>query len=195
MLAPDAKERIRELYGPEFLIERPLLRAIRSARAPVLLIDELDRADDEFEGFLLELLSDYTVTVPELGTLRAASTPMVIITSNRTRELHDALRRRCCFQWLDVPGPDREERIIRLRAPHVPAALASSVAVATARIRTFELLKPPGAAEAIDWANALAVLGADAVTSRAAQETLGWLLKNRDDVERVRAALPEVVVE
>ncbi len=185
----DVRARTAELYGPEFLVERPLLRAIRAGARAVLLIDELDRADDEFEAFLLEVLSDYTVTVPEVGTIAANEPPVVVVTSNRTRELHDALKRRCLYHWIDVPDVERETAIIRLRAPEVPAALARSVAEAVARLRGLDLVKPPGAAEAIDWARALAVLGAGEAVGAPAHETLGWVVKNRDDLHRAATAL------
>jgi MoxR-like ATPase len=184
-----AAERVKELYGPEFLVERPLLAAIRAGAGAVLLIDELDRADDEFEAFLLEVLSDFTVTVPELGTIEASEPPAVVITSNRTRELHDALKRRCLYHWIDFPDLEREVEIIRLRAPNVSEALARSVAETVARLRAFDLVKRPGAAEAIDWAEALALLGAEAAQGEAAQATLGWVVKNRDDTARVEAEL------
>jgi MoxR-like ATPase len=189
----DVSQRVAELYGPDFLLERPLLRALRSGSSAVLLIDELDRADDEFEAFLLEVLSDFAVTVPELGTIAAAEPPAVVITSNRTRELHDALKRRCLYHWIDFPDVEREVAIIRLRAPEVCEALARSVALAVERLRELDLLKPPGAAEAIDWAQALALLGAGSVDGDAGRETLGWALKNREDLRRVEAALPELV--
>jgi MoxR-like ATPase len=181
----DPKERVAELYGPDFLIERPLLRAIRAGSSAVLLIDELDRADDEFEAFLLEALSDYTVTVPEIGTIAAAEPPVVVVTSNRTRELHDALKRRCLYHWIDFPDLEREVEIVRLRAPGVSEALARSVATAVGRLRAMELTKPPGVAEAIDWAQALALLGADSAEGDAGEETLGWAVKNREDLHRV----------
>jgi MoxR-like ATPase len=192
-MAADGSAGTADLYGPEFLLERPLLKAIRAGGSAVLLIDELDRADDEFEAFLLEALSDYAVTVPELGTIAADAPPIVIITSNRTRELHDALKRRCLFHWIDFPDREEEARIIRLRAPEVGDRLAASVARAVERIRGLDLIRLPGAAEAIDWARALAILGADAVTSEAARATLGWAIKNRDDMRRVELALPELV--
>jgi MoxR-like ATPase len=190
-LEPDA--RLRELYGPDFLVERPLLRAIRAGRKAVLLIDELDRADDEFEAFLLEVLSDYTVTVPELGTIAAAEPPVVVVTSNRTRELHDALKRRCLYHWIDFPDLDREVEIIRLRAPGVSEALARSVAEAVERLRGLDLVKRPGAAEAIDWARALSLLGTESVDGDGAREALGWVVKNREDLRRVEAELPELL--
>jgi MoxR-like ATPase len=188
----DPERRIAELYGPDFLLERPLLRAIRAGSTAVLLIDELDRGDDEFEAFLLEVLSDYTVTVPELGTIAADEPPAVVITSNRTRELHDALKRRCLYHWIDFPDLEREVAIVRLRSPDVSDALARSVAVAVARLRELDLLKRPGIAEAIDWASALSLLGAQSVDGRAARETLGWVVKSHEDLLRVEAALPEL---
>jgi MoxR-like ATPase len=189
----DVRAHASELYGPDFLVERPLLKAIRSGAGAVLLIDELDRADDEFEAFLLEILSDYTVTVPEIGTIAAAEPPAVVVTSNRTRELHDALKRRCLYHWIEFPDLEREVEIIRLRAPEVSAQLALSVAEAVQRLRELDLVKPPGAAEAIDWARALALLGADAASGPNALQTLGWAVKNRDDLRTVEAALPEAL--
>ena len=165
----DVSAAVAELYGPEFLLERPLLRALRAGPSAVLLIDELDRADDEFEAFLLEILSEFAVTVPELGTIAADDPPAVVITSNRTRELHDALKRRCLYHWIDFPDLEREVAIIRLRAPEVSDGLARSVAGAVARLRGLDLLKPPGAAEAIDWAQALALLGAASADGEAAR--------------------------
>jgi MoxR-like ATPase len=189
----DPEQRVGELYGAEFLVERPLLKAIRSGAAAVLLIDELDRADDEFEAFLLEVLSDFAVTVPELGTIAASEPPAVVITSNRTRELHDALKRRCLYHWIDFPDLEREVQIIRLRAPGVSERLARSVAAAVAALRELDLVKRPGAAEAIDWAQALAHLGAESMDGEAAHETLGWAVKNREDLRRVETALPELL--
>jgi MoxR-like ATPase len=185
----DVSQRVAELYGPDFLLERPLLKALRAGSSAVLLIDELDRADDEFEAFLLEVLSEFAVTVPELGPIAAEEPPAVVITSNRTRELHDALKRRCLYHWIDFPDLEREVAIIRLRAPDVSEALARSVALAVARLRELELLKPPGAAEAIDWAQALAVLGASSADGAAGLETLGWAVKNHDDLRRVEEVL------
>jgi MoxR-like ATPase len=187
--AGEVREHLRELYGPEFLIERPLLRALRAGSGAVLLIDEVDRADDEFEAFLLEVLSDFSVTVPELGTIAAAEPPIVVVTSNRTRELHDALKRRCLYHWIDFPTVEREVAIVRLRAPEVPEALARSVADAIARLRGLDVVKPPGVAEAIDWARALALLGADGAEGSAGRETLGWVLKNHEDLRRAEAEL------
>ena len=185
----DVGARVAELYGPEFLLERPLLRALRAGDGAVLLIDEVDRADDEFEAFLLELLSDFQVTIPEIGTVSADAPPTVVITSNRTRELHDALKRRCLYHWIEFPDLEREVAIIRLRAPGASEPLARSVAEAVARLRGLDLVKPPGAAEAIDWAQALSHLGADSAGGQAGRETLGWAVKNREDLRRVEAAL------
>jgi MoxR-like ATPase len=187
--AGEVRDHVAELYGPEFLIERPLLRALRAGSHAVLLIDEIDRADDEFEAFLLEVLSDFSVTVPELGTIAAEEPPVVIVTSNRTRELHDALKRRCLYHWIDFPSFEREVAIVRLRAPEVSESLARSVADAVARVRALDVAKPPGIAEAIDWARALALLGADGASGAAGRETLGWALKNHDDLRRVEAEL------
>ena len=191
----DPGRRVAELYGAEFLLERPLLRAIRAGAGAVLLIDELDRADDEFEAFLLEILSDYSVTVPELGTISAQEPPAVVITSNRTRELHDALKRRCLYHWIDFPDLEREVEIIRLRAPDVSEPLARSVAGAVMRLRELDLVKRPGAAEAIDWAQALAHLDAESADGAAARETLGWAVKNREDLQRVEPVLAELLHE
>jgi MoxR-like ATPase len=189
----DPERRLAELYGREFLLERPLLRALRVGSGAVLLIDELDRADDEFEAFLLELLSDFSVTVPEIGPFVADEPPAVIVTSNRTRELHDALKRRCLYHWIDFPDVEREAAIVRVRAPEVSAALARSVAEAVARLRSLELAKRPGAAEAIDWARALALLGVESLDVDAARATLGWVVKNEDDLRAVGARLDELV--
>jgi MoxR-like ATPase len=191
----DPKERVHELYGSEFLLERPLLRAIKAGSQAVLLIDELDRADDEFEAFLLEVLSDFTVTVPELGTMHADEPPAVVITSNRTRELHDALKRRCLYRWIDFPDLAREIEIIRLRVPDVSEQLARAVAMAVESLRRMDLIKPPGAAEAIDWAQALSILGAESVNGDAGKATLGWAIKNHDDLRRAEEALPELLHE
>jgi MoxR-like ATPase len=182
-------ERVAELYGPEFLLERPLLRAIRAGARAVLLIDELDRADDEFEALLLEVLSDFTVSVPELGTMKAEEPPVVVITSNRTRELHDALKRRCLYHWIDFPDLEREVEIVRLRVPGAEETLARSVAAAVERLRAADLVKPPGVAEAIDWAQALLVLGAERAEGQRASDTLGWAVKNREDLRRAEEVL------
>jgi MoxR-like ATPase len=182
-----------EIFGPRFLVERPLLQAVRAGDRAVLLIDEIDRADDEFEAFLLEMLSDFQVTVPELGTIRAERPPAVVLTSNRTRELHDALKRRCLYHWIDYPSPEREVEIIAARAPAVPADLARRVAVAVERIRTFDLVKRPGVAETIEWAKALAFLGADRLERDSVEVTLGTVVKDHDDLVRIRDELGLIV--
>ena len=178
-----------ELYSERFLVRRPLLRAIDHGEGPppVLLIDEVDRADDEFEAFLLEVLSDYAITIPELGTFRAAVPPLVVITSNRTRDVHDALKRRCLYHWVDHPDFEREVAIVQLRAPDVPDSLAREVAGAVETMRGLGLYKPPGVAESIDWALALAALGRATLDEQAVKATLGTVLKYREDAERVRA--------
>jgi len=183
------------LYGPEFLVERPLLHAIRAGSSAVLLVDELDRADDEFEAFLLEILSEFAVTVPEVGRVAATTPPAVVVTSNRTRELHDALKRRCLYHWIDHPHLDREVAIVRARAPHVSESLARDVAEAVARLRELDLAKLPGVAETIDWANALAFLGADGLTEPLAADTLGAVVKDHEDQQLVSARLAQVVGE
>jgi MoxR-like ATPase len=189
----DVERRVAELYGPEFLVERPVLRALKAGRRALLLIDELDRADDEFEAFLLEVLSDFAVTIPEVGTVAAEEPPAVVITSNRTRELHDALKRRCLYHWIDFPDLEREVEIIRLRAPGASEALARAVAQAVAGLRDLGLVKPPGVAESIDWAQALSHLVGDEVSEEAAVATLGWAVKNREDLRRAEQALPELL--
>ncbi|HVD31135.1 MAG TPA: MoxR family ATPase [Methylomirabilota bacterium] len=192
--ANDARERI---YSERFLIKRPLLEAIAGdGPPPVLLIDEIDRADEEFEAYLLELLSDFQITVPELGTFRAAVPPPVIITSNRTREIHDALKRRCLYQWIDYPTVDRELAIVARRLPDVPTRLARSVVAVVQALRRDDLFKRPGVAETLDWAMALAALGTDVLDEAAIDGTLGVILKYEEDVSRVRAELlPSLVAE
>jgi MoxR-like ATPase len=184
---------IDDLFGGAFLVERPLLDAIRTGPGAVLLIDELDRADDEFEAFLLEVLSEFAVTVPEVGRIAATRPPAVVITSNRTRELHDALKRRCLYHWIDHPSLEREVAIIRTRAPGVRESLAREVATAVERLRTLEVAKRPGVAETIDWANALSFLGADKLESETALETLGAVVKDHEDQQVVAAHLQEVL--
>jgi MoxR-like ATPase len=188
-----AEANVEDLFGPSFLVERPLLAAIHAGPRAVLLVDELDRADDEFEAFLLEILSEFAVTIPEIGRIAAEEPPAVIVTSNRTRELHDALKRRCLYHWIDHPALEREIEIIRARAPEVPEALARDVAVAVNRLRGFDLAKRPGVAETIDWANAVAFLGADRLDPETAWTTLGTVLKDHDDQEVAVARLAEVV--
>jgi MoxR-like ATPase len=184
-----------ELYSERFLVKRPLLRAIAyeadslgPAAPPVLLVDEVDRADDEFEAFLLEILSDYTVTIPELGAFHAEVPPLVVVTSNRTRDVHDALKRRCLYHWIGHPDFERELEILRVRAPDVPERLAREVAAAVQALRELELYKPPGVAETIDWANALAALGHTTIDERSVEATLGTILKYREDQERTKAS-------
>jgi MoxR-like ATPase len=180
----DAARLEGELYDRRFLLARPLLQAIETAPA-VLLVDEIDRADDEFEAFLLEVLSDFTISIPELGTIRAETPPVVVVTSNRTREVHDALKRRCLYHWLDHPPYEREVEILRRRQPEVTGELAGQVATATGRLREMDLLKPPGIAESLDWAAALLALGARRLDVDAAARTLGAVLKYREDTDRV----------
>ncbi len=185
----DARALEEELFDERFLLARPVLEALRAAPC-VLLVDEIDRADDEFEAFLLEVLSTWQVTIPELGTVSAATPPLVVLTSNRTRELHDALKRRCLYHWIDHPGLARELEIVRSRLPEVPEALAEQVVTAVQRLRSSgELIKPPGVAETLDWARALEVIGATRLDTEVAAATLGAALKYREDSERVRAAL------
>lgn len=191
-IAHEQSVELSNLYSREFLTERPLLRAIQRGGRALLLIDELDRADDEFEAFLLEVLSEFAVTVPEIGTIAATDPPAVIITSNRTRELHDALTRRCLFHWIDFPDVDRETEIIRTRAPEVSTRLARSVAHAVDRLRTLDLVKRPGIAEAIDWTRALAFLGSEEASGPAARETLGAVVKRREDQDLVAAAAEDL---
>jgi len=178
-----------ELYDERFLVRRPLLQALSTTGGPppVLLIDEIDRADDEFEAFLLEILSDYAVTVPELGTFAAEVAPVVVITSNRTRDVHDALKRRCLYHWVEHPDVSREVEILRVRAPHVSVSLARDVALVAAQLRDMGLYKPPGVAESLDWAEALLLVGADDLDEVVMDDTIGSLLKYREDQERVRA--------
>jgi MoxR-like ATPase len=187
------REAINDLFGPEFLVERPLLKATRAGAGAVLLVDEIDRADDEFEAFLLEVLSDFQVTIPEIGTIRSDEPPIVIITSNRTRELHDALKRRCLYHWIDYPSPEREADVVRIRAPEVSDGLVRKVVEAVTGLRRMDLVKKPGLAETIDWARALEFLGADDLDPTVAEETLGSVIKDHDDYVLVRKSLREVV--
>ena len=175
-----------ELFGPKFLIRRPLLEAISSPDPVVLLIDEIDRADDEFEAFLLEMLSDFQITIPEIGTIRAQRRPVVVLTSNRTRELHDALKRRCMFHWIGHPSCEREIEIVRLRVPGVPERLAAQAVAFVQGLRGLELAKPPGVAETVDWAEALAALGRRELDASLVESTLGSVLKYQEDIELVR---------
>jgi MoxR-like ATPase len=185
-----------DLFGPDYLVRRPLLQALEhpGPLPAVLLIDELDRADDDFEAFLLELLAEATVTIPEIGTIHATCPPAVVLTSNRTRELHDALKRRCLYHWIDYPAPEREAEIVTRRVPAAARTLAVEVAAAVQRLRASALEKPPGIAEAIDWVAALTLLGVDHLDARTAGATLGAVLKVRDDQEAVRADGLEALV-
>ena len=180
-----------DIMSRDYLIARPLLQAIEASRdgnRPVLLIDELDRADEEFEAFLLELLSDFQVTIPEIGTIKAESRPIVVLTSNRTREIHDALKRRCVYHWIDYPTPARESEIITRKVPEVEGKLADSLSEAMRRLREMELFKPPGVAETLDWAESLRLLRAGELTPATIESTLGVVLKYKDDIDMVRAA-------
>ncbi|MEX1092683.1 MAG: MoxR family ATPase [Acidimicrobiia bacterium] len=186
-----------DIMSREYLIARPLLRAIEASTAgsrPVLLIDELDRADEEFEAFLLELLSDFQVSIPEIGTIKAEEPPIVVLTSNRTREIHDALKRRCVYHWIDYPTPERESAIIQRKVPELNAALADSVSEAMSRLRNVDLFKPPGVAESLDWAESLRLLQAGELSVPVIESTLGVFLKYKDDIDLVRSAGVESLV-
>lgn len=180
------------VYREEFLLKRPILKALELGEA-VLLIDEVDRTDEAFEAFLLEVLADFQVTIPEIGTLKAKARPLVVLTSNRTRELHDALRRRCVYYWIDYPSLDKELRIVRARLPELPEAMARKVVALVQRTRQLGLLKPPGVAETLDLAASLLALGAEDLTSQALEPVLGAFLKAREDAEKVRRALGELL--
>jgi MoxR-like ATPase len=183
---------VDKLFGPKFLLERPLLEAVRAGDQAVLLIDEIDRADDEFEAFLLELLSDFQISIPEIGTIRAESPPLVVLTSNRTRELHDALKRRCLYHWIGYPTAEREVQIVLVRQPGVSETLTRKVVAAVGRMRELDLAKPPGVAETIDWVRTLDFLGATGLDPQAAEDTLGAVIKERDDLDLVRDNLEEI---
>ncbi|MGD9752599.1 MAG: AAA family ATPase [Acidimicrobiia bacterium] len=193
----DAEALEDELYSSKFLVRRPLLQAVDHGDGPppVLLIDEVDRADDEFEAFLLEILSDYSVTVPELGTFHAEVPPICIVTSNRTRDVHDALKRRCLYHWVEHPDYEREVAIVAMKAPEVPEKLARQVAAATEAMRGMGLYKPPGIAETLDWAQALHLMGSDELEPGQVDNTLGSVLKYREDQDRVRSSGVEALVE
>ncbi|MCW2806988.1 MAG: ATPase [Marmoricola sp.] len=188
----DANEAEKSLFDERFLLARPVLQALREAPA-VLLIDEVDRADDEFEAFLLEVLSSWSVSIPELGTVTAVTPPTVVLTSNRTRELHDALKRRCLYHWIDHPGLAREVAIVRSRLPEVSRRLAEQVAGLVQQLRDQQLLKPPGVAETLDWARALHRLGVDEIDLETASRTLGAVVKYREDTDRVKQALDRML--
>jgi MoxR-like ATPase len=186
----------QELFGAEYLIRRPLLEAIDSDEPTVLLVDEIDRADEEFEAFLLEVLSDFQITIPELGTISARRRPLVILTSNRTRELHDALKRRCLYHWIGHPSLEREIEIVRVRVPGVPERLAAQAARFVRDLRGLELAKPPGVAETIDWVEALVALGREELDAEVVEQTLGSVLKYVEDIDTVRdASIADLVQE
>ncbi len=185
------------IMSRDYLVARPLLQAVEAAasgRRPVLLIDELDRADEEFEAYLLEFLSDFQVTIPEIGTIRAVASPVVVVTSNRTREIHDALKRRCIYHWIDYPTFERETAIVHRKIPAIGPELAGELARAMERLRAMDLFKPPGVAETLDWATALTVLGSNRLSPEIADSTLGVILKYQEDIERVRSAGVEVLL-
>jgi len=188
-------ESVDKLFGPKFLLERPLLAAIRRGDRAVLLIDEIDRADDEFEAFLLELLSDFQITIPELGTVAAEAPPLVVLTSNRTRELHDALKRRCLYHWVGYPDPEREVEIVMTRAPATTETLARKIVEMVNRLRSLELDKPPGVAETLDWVETMSVLGVDDPDKESIRDTLGAVLKDHDDMQTVLGALDRIAVD
>ncbi|RDI94664.1 MoxR family ATPase [Meiothermus sp. QL-1] len=191
-----SQERIhQEVFGPNFLLKRPLLQALESqnGRPPVLLIDEIDRADEEFEAFLLEFLSDWQITVPEVGTLRAERPPVVVITSNRTREIHDALKRRCMYYWIDYPSFEKEYRIVRQKVPGVPEKLAQQAVAFVQALRQQDLYKAPGVAETLDWAASLLALGQTELTEGVVEETLGALLKYQDDVLKTKSQVRDLL--
>jgi len=185
--AADHQEELKEIFGPDFLMRRPLLQAIDPAnlQPPVLLIDELDRSDEEFEAYLLELLSDFQITIPEIGTIRAKEPPVVIITSNRTREIHDALRRRCLYYWIDFPTLEKEYDIVLARMPEAPERLARQVCLFVRELRTMDLYKAPGIAETLDWLSSLLALDQTELTEGPLRETLGAVLKYQDDILKV----------
>jgi MoxR-like ATPase len=188
---------VDDIFTEAYLLKRPLLQAITGSRetAPVLLIDEIDRADEEFESFLLELLSDFQITIPEIGTLRAAHKPIVVITSNRTREIHDALKRRCVYCWIDYPSREKELEIVRLKVPGISHQLASQVVEFIQKVRRQELYKLPGVAETLDWAEALGHLQAERLDASVINQSLGLILKYQDDVDRMRGQMVEVLLE
>ncbi len=192
----DEETALEELFGPAFLLKRPLLQAIEPTNglAPVLLVDELDRADEEFEAFLLEVLSDFQITIPEIGTVRAQEPPVVIITSNRTREIHDALKRRCLYHWIDYPSFEKELRIVRTRAPEASQALARQAVAFVQALRAQELFKLPGVAETLDWIRALVALDQQALDEQVVNDTLGVLLKYREDVQRVQGPVVQAIL-
>jgi MoxR-like ATPase len=195
-LLGEGEDRVRaehDVFGPEFLLRRPLLDAIdnHDPVPPVLLIDEIDRSDEEFEAFLLEILADFAISIPELGTIQASRPPLVILTGNRTREVHDALKRRCLYHWIDYPDLEREVAIVRVRAPEVSERLGRQVAEVTQRLRGLDLYKVPGVAETVDWARALVALGHTEATPAALRETMGAAIKHQEDLERSEEAIAD----
>lgn len=197
--AAHAQQAMHELFGPEFLIKRPLLQAIEASTddeaPPILLIDELDRADEEFEAFLLELLSDWQISIPEIGTIRAAQPPTVILTSNRTREVHDALKRRCLFYWIDYPSLEKEQQIVAAKVPGASEQLSRQVTIFVQELRKLDLYKLPGVAETLDWTQALVALDAHELTVSAVDDTLGAILKYQDDINQLRTGAVRSLVE
>ena len=193
--ADDRAKAGQSIYGREMLMERPLLAALSTPRPAVLLIDELDRADEPFEAFLLELLSDWQMTIPEFGTVRAQHVPHVILTSNRTREIHDALKRRCLYHWVEFPDLEREFEIVRRKVPHAPEALSRQVVATVQRLRALDLFKSPGIAETIDWVNALVALNRISLDPRTVQDTVGVLLKYREDIDRLQGPALEQLLQ
>ncbi len=193
----DQSQALHEIFGPEFLIRRPLLQAIQNGveRPPVLLIDELDRADEEFEAYLLELLSDFQITIPEIGTFKADRPPIVVITSNRTREIHDALKRRCLYFWIDYPSAEKEYQIVLTKVPQAPERLTRQVVAFVQELRRVDLYKVPGVAETLDWVTALVALDQTDLRQEMVDDTLGVLLKYRDDVQRVQGDVAQDLVE
>jgi MoxR-like ATPase len=188
-------EMARDLYSREFLLSRPLLQAIEQTgdQVPVLLIDEIDRADEEFESFLLEILSDFQITIPEIGTISAPQPPLVVITSNRTRDVHDALKRRCLYQWIDYPTFETEYKIVQMKVPGISPVLTDQIVSTVQQIRQVDLFKPPGVAETLDWAGALLVMDHNEIDEQAILDTLGVLLKYQDDVQRIQPLVHELI--
>ena len=185
------------MFGPEFLLKRPLLQAIEPtrAKAPVLLIDELDRSDDEFEAFLLEVLSDFQITIPEIGTIKAKQPPVVILTSNRTREVHDALKRRCLYHWIDYPTFEKELKIVQAKVPEAGEKLSRQITLFVQELRRMDLYKLPGVAETLDWTAALVALNEKALAPSVVEDTLGVILKYQDDVEKVKGGNAQMIFE
>jgi MoxR-like ATPase len=180
---------VDKLFGPKFLLERPLLEAVRAGDQAVLLIDEIDRADDEFEAFLLEVLSDFQISIPEIGTVKAESAPLVVLTSNRTRELHDALKRRCLYHWIDYPSFEKEYAIVTAKVPEIQGSLVKQLCSLVQRVRLMDFYKRPGVAETLDWASALVAMNRHELSKEAIDDTLGCIFKYKEDIERFRAEI------